>query len=246
MSRRLVLGNWKMNTTLREASALAEALATSEIPAGVDVGVAPPFPWLSPVAGILGASTIRLGAQTCSQYVNGAFTGDTSVSMLAEMCDFVLVGHSERRALFGEKDDVVHEKMARVIETGIQAVLCVGETADQRATGKAESTVCTQLDSALAGFAPAELDSFAVAYEPVWAIGTGNTATPEDAGAMCEFIRRIASDVAQRPVLVLYGGSVTAANAADLTATGQIDGFLVGGASLKANDFVTIIRAAAN
>lgn len=246
MTNRLVLGNWKMNTTLREATMLAEAIAGETIPDGVDVGVAPPFPWLHPVASILGASTIRLGAQTSARQSSGAFTGEVSVSMLAELCEFVLIGHSERRALFGETDEVVAAKLTQVVETGLQPVLCVGETAEQRAAGQATDTVSGQITAALNGRTPAELDALVVAYEPVWAIGTGNTATPQDAAEMCTFIRDQVQGLIGRAIPVLYGGSVNPGNAADLIATNQIDGFLVGGASLKAPDFMTIVRASAD
>ena len=181
MTNRLVIGNWKMNTTLREATALAESLSRAEIPESVDVGLAPPFPWLQPVATILGASSIQLGAQTCAAQANGAFTGEVSVAMLAELCDFVLVGHSERRALFGETDAIVSTKLRRILEDGLQPVLCVGETGEQRSAGAAESTVQTQLSVALTAFAAQELEPLIIAYEPVWAIGTGNTASPDDA-----------------------------------------------------------------
>jgi triosephosphate isomerase len=242
----LVLGNWKMNTGLREATLLAESLAAEALPDGVIVGVAPPFPWLTSIATILGASAIRLGAQTSAREENGAFTGEVSAAMLAELCDFVLVGHSERRTLFGETDPVVADKLTRIIDVGLQPVLCVGETAEQRNAGAAESVVRSQLNAALSGRSPSDLDALVVAYEPVWAIGTGNTATPDDAAEMCELIRGWLSSSAGVSSSVLYGGSVNAANAAVLIGTNKIDGFLVGGASLKVGDFMTIIRACAD
>lgn len=246
MSSRIVLGNWKMNTSLREAVELSESLAAEQMPESVEVGVAPPFPWLAAVGATLGSSSIRIGAQTSARQTNGAFTGEVSVAMLAELCEFVLIGHSERRALFGETDEVVNDKLLRVVEVGLRPVLCVGETAEQRASGEANATVTSQLNAALQDRTPAELDALVVAYEPVWAIGTGNTATPEDAAEMCSLIRNQLQQVIGRQVAVLYGGSVNAGNAADLIATGQIDGFLVGGASLKSPDFMTIIRACAD
>jgi triosephosphate isomerase len=246
MNQRIVLGNWKMNTSQREALELAGELASETMPETVEVGVAPPFPWLSAVGSVLGPSPIRIGAQTSARQTNGAFTGEVSVSMLAELCEFVLIGHSERRALFGETDDVVNEKLLRVVEVGLRPVLCVGETADQRASGDAALTVVAQIDAALRNRDAHELDALVVAYEPVWAIGTGNTATPEDAAEMCSLIRDQVQALISRRVSVLYGGSVNAGNASELIKTGQIDGFLVGGASLKVLDFMTIVRAAAD
>ena len=246
MTNRLVIGNWKMNTTLREATALAEALARAVIPDNVEVGVAPPFPWLQPVATILGASSIQLGAQTCASQPNGAFTGEVSIAMLAELCDFVLVGHSERRATFAETDLVVREKLRRVLEGGLQPVLCVGETGDQRSSGLARSTVRTQLTDAFASLGEQNLEPLTIAYEPVWAIGTGNNATPADAAEMCSYIRTTVEDLTGQTIKVLYGGSVNAGSSPDLIGAGQIDGFLVGGASLKFDEFMTIIRAAAD
>ncbi len=246
MRNRIVIGNWKMNTTLREATALAESLSRESIPESVTVGVAPPFPWLQPVATILGASAIQLGAQTCAAQANGAYTGEVSVGMLAELCDFVLVGHSERRALFAETDGIVREKLWRVLDVGLQPVLCVGETHDQRQAGSAETTVRAQLIAAITDPGDRDLDALVMAYEPVWAIGTGNTASAGDAAEMCGFIRSTVAEMLGREISVLYGGSVNAGNASDLIATGGIDGFLVGGASLKIGEFMTIIRSAAD
>lgn len=232
-----------MNTSRSEAAALAKVLAETALPTGVDVGIAPPFPWLELVAQIVSGSSFRLGAQTCSQFENGAFTGEVSAAMLRDLADFVIIGHSERRALFGESDEVVREKIRRCLEHGLEPVVCVGETEAQRDAGDALTTVQGQVASALDVTAWRASGRLVIAYEPVWAIGTGNTATPADAAEMCTAIRgQIRSAGAESTVL--YGGSVNAGNAAELIATGDIDGFLVGGASLKAGDFQQITAAA--
>jgi triosephosphate isomerase len=241
---RLVLGNWKMNTSLDEAVAIAERLADAPETGDVTVGVAPPFPWIHVVGAVLESTGVLIGAQTCAATGNGAFTGEVSAMMIAEVCDFVLVGHSERRALFGETDEVVAAKLHRVVEAGLAPVLCVGESFAQRRASQAEQVVTSQLSAALGEFASQQLQDIAIAYEPVWAIGTGQTATPADASAMCAVIRSLLKKRNLDDAPVLYGGSVSATNAASLFAAGDIDGFLVGGASLRAEEFLTIVEAA--
>ncbi len=234
----LVLGNWKLHTTLGEAVALASAVV-HDAPEGVEVGVCPPFVWLDAVAERVRGSRVALGAQSVSAEASGAFTGEVSGAMLAEVgCRYVLVGHSERRALFGETDAVVARKVQAAQAAGLTAVLCVGETLDERDAGDAERVVRDSLRASLDG---ADAAAVVVAYEPVWAIGTGRTATPEQAQAMHAALR------ADLPagVPILYGGSVKADNAASLFAQPDLDGALVGGASLDAAAFLAIARAAA-
>ncbi len=243
MSKRLILGNWKMNTTREEATDLANALAAMPERAGVTVGVAPPFPWLEPVGQILAGSPVLLGAQTCSRFENGAYTGDVSAAMLRDLVAFVVVGHSERRALYGETEEVVREKILRCFEQQLEPVVCIGESEAQRDAGDALATVRGQLASALEADAWLASGRLIVAYEPIWAIGTGKTATPADAADMCTAIREQIR-AAGAEATVLYGGSVNPGNAADLIATDAIDGFLVGGASLKAGGFQEIVAAA--
>lgn len=243
--QRIVLGNWKMNTTRAEAIGIAGQLA-NEAAGDVRVGIAPPFPWLEPVQTALADSAVWLGAQTCSASTNGAFTGEVSASMLAELCSFVLVGHSERRAMFGETDVVVRAKLERVLESGLRPVLCVGESLGQRRAGSADAVVIGQVGAALSGIEASRLADLVIAYEPVWAIGTGVTASPDDAAAMGETIYQALTEFDLGDVPVLYGGSVSAANAASLIAAGNVDGFLVGGASLKPGDFMPIAAAARN
>jgi triosephosphate isomerase len=244
--KRLVIGNWKMNTTLEEAVAIAQRLAEARYSDDTTVGVAPPFPWIHAIGTVLVSSDVLIGAQTCAATPNGAFTGEVSASMVAEVCDFVLVGHSERRALFGETNDVVAAKLHRAIDAGLAPVLCVGETLEQRLASQAERIVTQQLKSALQDFTTGQLHDLAIAYEPVWAIGTGQTATPADASAMCGMIKSLLRERDLGDPPVLYGGSVSAANAGSLIAAGNMDGFLVGGASLKPDDFLAIVEAASN
>jgi triosephosphate isomerase len=243
-ARRLVLGNWKMNTTLEEAIAIAERLHTEKSFDGVTVGIAPPFPWLVAVKQALGDTDVLLGAQTLAATANGAFTGEVSAAMVAELCDFVLIGHSERRSMLGETDAVVAEKLRRALEAGLIPVLCVGETLAQRMAGDQERVVIEQISAALSDIPNDALQNLVIAYEPVWAIGTGQTASPQDASAMCGLVGVALTGRHLTGIPVLYGGSVTSASAAALIATENVNGFLVGGASLKPDEFLDIVRAA--
>jgi triosephosphate isomerase (TIM) len=240
---RHVIGNWKMNTTRTEAVELAYRIGTVA-PRSAIVGVAPPFPWLAPVADVLRGGNVRLGAQTCSAHAHGAYTGDVSAGMLAEVCSFVLVGHSERRTIFNESDDIVRAKLRAAIGAGLNAVLCVGESLDEREAGEHETVVTRQLRAALDGVPGDVGDRITIAYEPVWAIGTGRNATPDDASSMAAFISTASGELGLPSPLVLYGGSVNATNAESLIVGPEIGGFLVGGASLKADDFLAIVAAA--
>jgi triosephosphate isomerase (TIM) len=249
MSRpKLVAGNWKMHGSHAANSALVAALRAAPAPSGVTVAVCPPSVYLGSVAQALAGSSIALGAQTVSEHASGAYTGECAATMLVEIgCKYVLVGHSERRALFGEQDEAVAKKFAAAHRHGLVPVLCVGETLAEREAGQTESVVARQLDAVFAQCGAAAFASAVIAYEPVWAIGTGKTASPEQAQAVHAFIRaRVAAHDAAvaAKVQVLYGGSVKAANAAALFGCADIDGGLVGGASLVAEEFVAICRAA--
>jgi len=259
MRTQIVGGNWKMHTTRAEAVALARAVADRAGIAGGDraqVIVFPPFVWLEAVAGALEGSTVALGAQDASEHANGAYTGEVSLAMLAELgVGAVLVGHSERRHVLGESDARVHAKLKAALEAGMTAVLCVGETLEQRDAGLTDAVNEGQLRSALEGLGgPGGLASgggggrLVIAYEPVWAIGTGRTATPEDAQKAHRAIRGVLGTLlGEAPadaVPILYGGSMKPENAADLMAQADVDGGLVGGASLKADDFAGIVAAA--
>ena len=239
----LIAGNWKMNTDLASATALAAAVAKGAV-GGADLLVCPPFPWLSAVRAALGTGAVALGAQDCHPAAAGAHTGDVSAAMLAELgCQAVIVGHSERRADHGESDALVRDKAATAQNAGMMAVICVGETEAERDDGNALSVVAGQLANSIPPGAHAE--NTVIAYEPVWAIGSGRTPTVEDVAAMHRHMRlEIAGLVAaSRDVRLLYGGSVKPANAAALLAAEDVNGALVGGASLAADDFLAIAAA---
>jgi len=250
--RRPIIGaNWKMNTTLPTAQVLAESIVRQigEM-VGVEVVLCPPFPNLETVQRVIEASTLQLGAQDVYWEESGAYTGEVSAPMLSAVgCDWIIVGHSERRHLFGEGDEIVNRKLHAVLRNGLQAILAVGETRDERHTGRTDEVLERQLRESLAGVRGADMERVVIAYEPVWAIGTGETATPDQAREAHAHARlvlgRLYGEEIAAATRIQYGGSVTAANAADLMAQPGIDGALVGGASLKPNDFAAIVRAAA-
>ena len=247
----LVVGNWKMHTDFRGAVRLAsEVVRLTETDARtVGVSICPPFVWLEAVREAVRSSRVALGAQNGHPAERGAFTGEVAMPMLGALgCRFVIVGHSERRQVFGEDDAFVGEKVQAAMGQGLVPILCVGETLDERDTGQAEAVVQRQLEGALDGVALDSAEALVVAYEPVWAIGTGRTASPEQAQAMHAFIRarlhaRFGDD--GRAVPLLYGGSVKPNNAAELFGQPDLDGGLIGGASLDAESFAAIVRAAA-
>ncbi|MEO8527367.1 MAG: triose-phosphate isomerase [Caldimonas sp.] len=243
---RLVVGNWKMNGGRASNSVLLDALKASG-PFAATVAVCVPAPYLRDVAASLASSAIAWGAQDCSSHASGAFTGEVSAAMLAEFgCRYVIVGHSERRAMHGESDRLVAEKAARVLASGMTPIVCVGETLAEREAGQTESVVARQLGAAIELLGDAIAQSV-VAYEPVWAIGTGKTASPAEAEAVHASLRAqlAAAGTAAANVSILYGGSVKADNAASLFAQGNIDGGLIGGAALNAEQFAAICKAAA-
>ena len=254
MTPPLLIGNWKSNSTYAEAEALVDASIAAKRKAGesVWVGITPPFPWLKALRNTLEAqgadgTQVWMGAQTCSATDAGAYTGEVTAAMLTECVTFVLVGHSERRAFYGETDEVVRAKVGRVLEQDLHAVLCVGEVLEQREAGQAETVVKTQLLAALEGFPEDRLWRLVVAYEPVWAIGTGVAATADDAEDMCKFIREVLNERFgdSSSIIIQYGGSANENNAAELLAKPHVGGLLIGGASLKAAAFAAMIEAAA-
>jgi triosephosphate isomerase (TIM) len=244
----LIAGNWKMNGRLADATKLAGAVSAfvrALPPAAPDVLVCPPYPFLGPVAQTLAGSRVRLGAQDCHAEAAGAFTGDVSAEMLKDFgCSFVIVGHSERRAMHAETDAIVQAKASAVLKAGMTAILCVGESLAERDEGRTIPVVATQLVGSLP--ANANADNLVVAYEPVWAIGTGRTPTVVQVGEVHGAIRaglsRKFSDGAK--MRILYGGSVNGLNALELLAVANVDGALVGGASLRADAFEAITKAA--
>jgi triosephosphate isomerase len=248
--RKLVAGNWKMNTTRAEAVALAQAVAAGVgAKAACDVAVCPPFPWLVPVADALKGSAVALGAQDVHSETKGAFTGEVSPGMLIEAgCKYVVIGHSERRHILGETDGAINQKVHTALEAGLHVILCMGETLAERDRNLQERVFQRQVYSALAGLTDDQFARLVIAYEPVWAIGTGRTATPEQAQEAHAFVRRklasLYGDNLAGSLPILYGGSVTPDTAAGLFAQPDVDGGLVGGASLKADSFLKIVAAA--
>ena len=245
--KKLVVGNWKMNGGRSQNAALIDGLK-GLVPADVDVVVCPPYPYLAQVKALVDGAGVGLGAQDLSSRKCGAFTGDVAASMLLDVgCEWVLVGHSERRTLHGEDNRLVAEKVAAALDAGLKPILCVGESLDERDSGCAEVVVAAQVAAVVDVLGLLAMAKVVVAYEPVWAIGTGRTATPEQAEVMHACIREglRGAGVAADGVRILYGGSVTAANAASLFAMPDIDGALVGGASLVAEGFSSICAAAA-
>jgi triosephosphate isomerase len=252
--RRLISGNWKMNINHFETIQVVQKLAyrlKPAVTAEVDVSVHPPFTSLRSAQTVIEADDLplALGAQNCHWEQSGAFTGEVSAGMLAKLnVRYVIVGHSERRHLMGEDDEVVARKARAVFAAGMTPIVCVGETLDQREAGETEGVVTGQLRSSLEGLSPAQIAALVVAYEPVWAIGTGRNATPEDAQAVCGRIRAEVRSVwsadQAAAVRIQYGGSVNPDNAGPVLAGADIDGLLVGGASLDPDTFAAVVEAA--
>ena len=250
MRRILVAGNWKMHGSGAMVQELLEGLlAGTGNASDVDMAVFPPYPYLAQVQSLLDGSSISWGAQSLNPVAHGAHTGEVSAGMLLDFgCRHVLVGHSERRAIYGESDEDVAIRFEAALAAGLEPVLCVGETLEERESGATEAVVERQLDAVLNRCGVAGFERAIVAYEPVWAIGTGMTATPEQAQAVHAFIRDkffSQDDIIAGHLRILYGGSVNGSNAADLFAREDIDGGLVGGASLKVEDFLAIRNAVA-
>jgi triosephosphate isomerase len=246
-----VAGNWKMHNTVADSIALVNSLApVLEKIKGVDSIIFPPYTALAPVSEILKETSIGLGAQNLYWEEKGAFTGEISPHMVAELADYVILGHSERRAYFSDTDEVVNKKVIAALSVGLKPILCVGETLEENEAGKTGEVVKRQLTAGLKGTTMDQLEKLIIAYEPVWAIGTGKAATPDGANQIIQdHIRNELSNIGS-PALaeitpILYGGSVKPANAREFFEQPDIDGALVGGASLKADDFIQITKAAA-
>jgi triosephosphate isomerase (TIM) len=250
MRRPLIAGNWKMNLDRAGALALAQALVTksADYPAA-DLLVCPPNVYIDAVAAVLRGSRVAVGAQNLYHEANGAFTGETSAAMLVDLgCKFVILGHSERRHILGETDEQVRAKTVAALAAGLTPIVCVGELLSERQAGKTGAVIAQQMAGSLAGLSAADAEKTVIAYEPVWAIGTGQVATPEQAEEVHRDLRRILTEryntATAEKVRILYGGSVKPSNAGELLAQPDIDGALVGGASLKADDFLGIAAAA--
>ena len=248
----LISGNWKMHHNHFEAISTVQKLAyllTKDDYEAVDVSVHPPFTDLRSVQTVLEADEIpvALGAQHCHWEEKGAFTGEVSPAFLAKLnVSYVIVGHSERRELFGETDDMVNQKAKAILKWGMTPIICCGETLDEREAGGTEEKVAGQVRAALAGIKPEQVAALVIAYEPIWAIGTGRTASAEDAQTVCALVRATVAEVAgaeaAAAVRIQYGGSVKGSNAVELMAQPDIDGALVGGAALVAEDFAAIVQ----
>jgi triosephosphate isomerase len=251
MRKKMMAGNWKMHVNHLEAIQMVQKLSYRLDPADydrVEVVVCPPFTALRSVQTVIETDhlAIRLGAQNCDWHDEGPFTGEIAPPMLSKLSvKYVIVGHSERRQLFGETDEIVNQKTRAVLANDMTPIICVGETEAERDAGEAEAKVAVQVRAAIAGLAQEVVASVVVAYEPIWAIGTGRTASADDAGAMCTFVReqiREAVYSAADSTRILYGGSVNPGNVAGLMAKKDIDGGLVGGASLDPDTFASVIR----
>ncbi|GGX85318.1 triosephosphate isomerase [Litchfieldella qijiaojingensis] len=248
MRTALIAGNWKMNGSLALVERFAQAFVETRLPAGVEVALMVPSPYLDAARGAFGGTPVATGAQTLHPESNGAFTGEVSGAMLAELgARYVLVGHSERRSLFHEDDAAVLARVKAALVADLTPVLCVGESLEEREADRTEAVVLGQVTAVLDALEPAERERLVIAYEPVWAIGTGKTATPEQAQAVHAVIRsrlREYDATLAEGMRLLYGGSMKAANAAELLVQPDIDGGLVGGASLKVDDFLAICQSA--
>lgn len=252
MRKKIVAGNWKMNKSFPDAVSLAAEIAKElshkVIPANFEAVIIPPFPYLRPIAEVtFGSTHLLCGAQNCSSERSGAFTGEVSAEMISSCgAEYVIIGHSERRTLFGETDEIVSRKIGAALDSGLIAIVCIGESSKERKAGQHLSFVKNQLKQVMDSVAEEMLGHLVIAYEPVWAIGTGETASPEQAGEVHAMIRQELVDRYEEAgsyVSLLYGGSCNPSNAAALFGVKDIDGGLIGGASLKAQDFLAIFDA---
>ena len=247
MRKHIVAGNWKMNTTVPEGIELAKAVVakSAEVPSDVKLIIATPFTHLCPVAEVIKGSSVALSAENCADKASGAYTGEISAAMLASAsCEYVVLGHSERRQYYGETDGKLVEKVKLALANGLKVILCVGENLEEREAGKHFDVCGAQTKNVLYNFSAEELANIVIAYEPVWAIGTGKTATAEQAQEIHAYIRKVVADKFGKEVAdemsTLYGGSCKPSNAKELFSQPDIDGGLIGGAALKAEDFIGI------
>lgn len=247
MRKNIVAGNWKMNTTVPEGVALAKAVLeqSAKVPAEVGLIIATPFTHLYPVNEVVKGTRVELSAENCADHSKGAYTGEVSADMLASVgCGYTILGHSERRQYYGETDEKLTEKVKLAFAAGLKVILCVGENLSEREAGKHFDVVGTQTKAVLSQFTAEDMKNIVIAYEPVWAIGTGKTATAEQAEEIHAFIRKTLCEMfgcaVAEDMTILYGGSCKPSNAKELFAQKDIDGGLIGGAALKADDFIGI------
>ncbi|MGO1580941.1 MAG: triose-phosphate isomerase [Peptoniphilaceae bacterium] len=246
MRKSIIAGNWKMNLNTSDAKKMLEDLVKYELDSNVEAIICPPFTSIDAAGEILKDSSIELGAQNVSEYEDGAYTGEVSTNMLKDLgVSYVIIGHSERRTYFKESNEIVNKKIKRALSQGLKVILCVGEDQETRDANKHEALVKDQVESSLKNI-DGNIENIVVAYEPIWAIGTGKTCNSDDAEAMCAFIRKVLGDIYSEEkaenLRVLYGGSVKPNNVVELMAKENIDGALVGGASLKSEDFKNLIN----
>ena len=246
MRKIIIAGNWKMNETPSQAAELAEEIA--KLQGNCEIVICPPFVDLFYARRAIEGSQVKLGAQNCHWKESGAFTGEISADMLVEVgCEYVIVGHSERRQYFGETDETVNLRTAAALEKGLKVIVCVGESKEERESGVTETVIDRQIREGLKGLTPEQMQNVVIAYEPVWAIGTGLTATAQQAQDVCAFIRGLLAELfgkeTAEETTIQYGGSMKPSNAAELLAMPDIDGGLIGGASLKPADFAGIVAA---
>jgi len=250
MRPKFIAGNWKMYTSLNGAKELASAIVAGvDVKSAVRVAICPPFPWITTVAGILAGSQVLLGGQNCHSENEGAFTGEIAPPMLVQAgCKYVIIGHSERRHGMGETDAMLNKKTKAALAAGLEVIFCIGELLAERQANQTEAVLETQLTNGLAGLAAEQMTKVVIAYEPVWAIGTGVVASPEQAQAAHAFVRSLIrstfGEATAAATIIQYGGSVKPDNAATLMHLPDVDGALVGGASLKADSFLAIVKAA--
>jgi len=252
MRKPFIAGNWKMNTNRQSSVALAKAVAAgvTDLAGRMTVAVCPPFVYLQGVAEAIQGTSVAVGSQDVYREADGAFTGEISTAMLKDVgCTYVLCGHSERRHVIGETDELINKKVKATLAGGLLPIFCVGELLSERDANQTEAVVDRQLKAGLSGVSPAQMALVTIAYEPVWAIGTGRTATPQQAQEVHAFIRKRLAALYDKKVAdqtrIQYGGSVKPDNAKELMGQADVDGLLVGGASLKAGDFLGIIKASA-
>ena len=249
MRKTVIAGNWKMNQTPSEAAALSAQIAVNSIGAGCEVVICPPFVDLYFAKKAIENSPVKLGAQNCHWAEKGAFTGEVSADMLLEAgCEYVILGHSERRQYFGETDETVNARLKAVLSRDLKAIVCVGESREQREAGETKAIIERQIRRGLADLTAEQMQNVIIAYEPIWAIGTGLVATVDQAQEVCAFIRSLLTQIFGKETAdettVQYGGSMNDKNCADLLAMPDIDGGLIGGASLKPDSFAAIVKAA--
>lgn len=248
MRKKIVAGNWKMNTSFEEAKTLVEKIKSNIVSTDVEIIVNPPFVYCQPLAALLQNTFIQLGAQNCSEHLSGAYTGEISASMLKSIgVNYVIIGHSERRTHYHETDTIIAEKINQAIHSKLQPIFCCGEHLSEREEDKHFEVVEKQLKNGLFHLLATDLKKIIIAYEPVWAIGTGVTATSSQAQEMHAFIRKVVANFYTEKIAqncpILYGGSCNASNAKELFSNPDIDGGLIGGASLKAADFIAIANS---